>query len=212
MAATKDQTTASGSALIRTLKEHVNYPPHLPRKPTALYTATHKRLIYELDTPCMVRTCAVTHSILSDPAKAHDPKYNPYGATALETHHHVLEDSLSEWADVDVFNSYILPHMREQHARHMREGRSTNPDKYAQPWTRESLLQWIHGDEDNMQVLCDCHHRSPLLGTHALTGPIFNAFDLIIPGADLTGFKAISPQEAQQLTALPLTVGEAKAP
>jgi len=66
-------------------------PPHPAREDTPIYEATHKRMVYDLDTPCYV--CGVTHTTLSDPTK------NPFGAKAMETHHFPVERSLIDACD-----------------------------------------------------------------------------------------------------------------
>ena len=57
----------------RMLDERVAYPPHPPRKESAIYRRTHKHLVYELDAPCW--TCGIRHST----------------GGKMETHHAELE-------------------------------------------------------------------------------------------------------------------------
>jgi len=66
------------SILHRTLDENVAYPPHEPRKASAIYVKTHHHLVYELDAPCW--TCGIRHS----------------DGGALETHHFHFE-----WASIN---------------------------------------------------------------------------------------------------------------
>jgi len=178
--------------LIRTLHETALYPPHPPRKPTARYLKTHHDLVVVKDLPCLV--CGVRNSTL------HDPAQNPRGAVHMETHHRLIEDSLANAIDVDKFNRKVLPALLRK---------SGDQEKYGHPFTREEMCDWIHGDADNMWILDDVCHRHPLVGIHAITGPIWGVQDLLIDGYDLTGFHAASPQDAAALTALPSTTGTA---
>ncbi len=75
----------------RTLHETVFYAEHDPRKASAEYVRTHHHLIDVLDEPCWV--CGVRKSTLAD------PKRNPHGAKALETHHWHLEWALANGVD-----------------------------------------------------------------------------------------------------------------
>ena len=83
------------------------YPPHDKRLETPEYKAAHRHLVVELDLPCLI--CGVRYSTLSD------EKQNPYGAKALETHHHAVEWALANAIDVDKFNATILPHLKYRH-------------------------------------------------------------------------------------------------
>lgn len=116
-------------------------PPHLPREETPIYSRTHNHLVNKLDTPCAV--CGVRKSTLDD------PKENPFGATAIETHHYPLERSLLDACDPKKV-SVIFPQVKD----------------------RDSLEEFIDSEE-NMMVLCDVHHRHPLYGIHHLVAPDF---------------------------------------
>ncbi len=179
----------------RTLHEVANYPPHPPRTASALYTRNHHRLVYEEDRPCLV--CGVRQSTL------HDPAQNPYGATQLETHHRIVEWSLARAVDIAKFNHRIRPGL----LRH-----TNDTATYGHEFTQEELITWVEGHADNLWVLCDLHHRHPLIGIHAITGPIWGIQDVLVDGYDLTGFTAESPVEAAQLTTLPLTTGVPSVP
>lgn len=178
--------------LIRTLSETVHYPPHPPRKPTALYTRTHHRLVQTLDSPCLV--CGVRNSTLGDPLQ------NRWGATQLETHHKHIEDSLALAIDLDKFNTVLRPGLLR---------RTQDESKYNHVFTQAEMEEWIHGDEDNLWVICDVHHRHTLVGIHAITAPIWGVQNLIKDDFDLTGYTAHSPEEANALTNLPQTTGSA---
>lgn len=198
------------SDLIRTLRETAHYPPHPPRKPTALYNRTHEKLIKHLDRPCLV--CGVRDSTLRDPAA------NRYGATALETHHYIIEDSLINAVDLAKFNAKVRPGLRRRAIqREMLVGPPSGDvgaakAKYDHDFTQAEMEEWAHGDEDAMWVLCDIHHRHPLVGIHAITYPIWAIQDLLIEGYDLTGFQAHSPSEAAALLSLPNTIGVPASP
>lgn len=182
--------------LIRTLRETAHYPPHPPRAETPLYAASHHQLVYIEDRPCLV--CGVRNSTLADPT------HNRWGATALETHHRIVEDSLALAVDLSKFNARVLPGLLRTHP--------DKPEKYGHPFSQDEMLTWIHGDADHLWVICSVHHRHPLVGIHAITYPIWTAQDLLLDSFDLTGFHAASPQDAAALTALPTTVGTASAP
>lgn len=183
------------SDLIRTLKEVAHYPPHPPRKPTALFSKNHKAMCITEDQPCHI--CGVRNSTLADPTK------NVYGAIQMESHHWYVEDSLALAVDLEKFNTRLLPGLRK---------RSPNDIQYAQPMTQDQMEEWIHGDRDNLATICDVHHRHPLIGIHEVTYPIWSVADLIKDSWDLTGYVAHSPTEAALLTALPQTTGTATAP
>lgn len=183
------------TSLARTLHEVALYPPHPPRTPTARYLATHQDLVVTKDLPCLV--CGVRNSTLGNPAQ------NPRGAVHMETHHRYVEDSLANAVDVAKFNRKILPALLRK---------SGDQAKYGHPFALEEMRAWIHGDADNMWVLCDVCHLHPLVGIHAITGPIWGVQDLLIDGYDLTGFHAVSPQDAAALSGLPTTTGTALPP
>ena len=186
-----------GTSLIRTLKEVALYPPHPPRQPTPLFIKNHKAMI-DNDVPCV--GCGVKHSTLSAPAGSPE---NPWGATQIESHHWIIEDSLADAIDLDYFNQHILPGVAKN---------TGNAAKYAQPFTQDQMIAWIHGDADNLICLCDLCHRHPYVGIHAITYPIWRARRAVKAGYDLTGYHAASPAEATQLTNLPQTTGTAQAP
>lgn len=116
-------------------------PPHPPREETPLYARTHHHLIYTLDTPCAI--CGVRHSTLND------PKENPFGAQALETHHYPIERSLMNACDPKKVH-VIFPQVKDY----------------------ESLEEFIDSEE-NMMVLCDIHHRHPHYGIHHILAQDF---------------------------------------
>jgi hypothetical protein len=146
----------------RVLKEIAFYPAHDARKETPEYSRAHKHLTIELDLPCIV--CGVKHSTLAD------HKENPYGAKAMETHHHVIEWALAKAIDPAKFNKAILPNLRHRH-----------PDRneYHSPFTQKQVEDWVDHHEDNLWVLCDVHHRAKFMGIHEITFPIWGPVDLL---------------------------------
>ena len=62
-----------------TVREWTFYPEHDPRRRSAEYERTRKRLVVTLDRPCLV--CDVSRSTLGEQAR------NPFGARQMETHH-----------------------------------------------------------------------------------------------------------------------------
>lgn len=182
---------ARTTRLVRTLHESVNYPPHPPRTPTREYIKTHHELVVVKDLPCLV--CGVRNSTLKD------PKQNPFQATALETHHRYIEDSLANAISLEKFNSKIPPALLRK---------SGNAAKYGHSFTQEEMLAWIHGDPDQMWILCSQHHRNSFVGIHGLTAPIFGVQDLLIDGYNLTNFVPTTPHEGIQLENLPATTGK----
>jgi hypothetical protein len=143
-------------------KIDVWYPAHPPRKPTALYTRTHKALCITEDQPCYI--CGVRRSTLKS------RRANPWGAKAMETHHWIIEDSLAEAIDLGKFNRRIVAWFRK-HA-------PGNAD-YKRDFTQREMVAWIHGHRDNMRVLCDKHHRSAHVGVHHLPYPFWGVQDLL---------------------------------
>jgi hypothetical protein len=129
-------------------------PPHPPREDSPIYRRAHALLIIELDSPCEI--CGVRHSTLQDPAR------NPYGATALETHHYPIEWSLAnacDWRKVRKLSVFIKD--------------------------QASFLAWIDSPS-NLMVLCDIHHRSLLLGIHHLSAQDFAILPYLFDGYKVT--------------------------
>lgn len=169
--------------LRRTLSETVWYPDHPPRSASALYTATHHHLIYELDLPCV--GCGVRHSTLSD------PKANPYGAKAMETHH-----SLVEWAGQTEINwdklaadnpslTTLVAVAQAFHAHLLANGEL--PPDYKLDTT--AFVDSV----DQMLVLCDIEHRSGNRGVHSITGPVWELQRYERGDWDFTGGGAVAP-------------------
>lgn len=117
-------------------------PPHPPRTETPEYARAHKFLVYTKNAPCKV--CGVTRRTLRY------PKANPFGATALETHHVHVERSLAYACD-----------WRKVHL------------DFPSVYDQESFLHWVDSPE-NLVVLCNVHHRSVEHGIHHLLPADFN--------------------------------------
>jgi len=146
----------------RMLKEIVNYPGHVARTNSPAYTAMHHKLVDLLDLPCLV--CGVRKSTLGTPAA------NPFHATQLETHHHIVEWALANALDLAKFNDRIVRHLR---------ARPTHDPIYDQDFTQEQMLEWVDHHPDNLWVLCNVHHRAQYYGIHSITDPIWGPQDLI---------------------------------
>lgn len=145
----------------RRLDEIAFYPAHDKRSETPEYKKVHKKLVHELDLPCLI--CGVKNSTLKD------KKENLYGAKALETHHHIIEWALAGAVSVEKFNKRLLPHLRHKHGR----------PEYRKEFTEEDIRNWVDHHEDNLWVLCDVHHRAKFLGIHAISYPIWSPMDLL---------------------------------
>lgn len=163
----------------RTIHEEVWVPEHMPRTSTAAYRRIHHQMVVIEDRPCLV--CGVRNSTL------HDPTQNRYDATAIETHHHIVEWSLANCISLDKFNARIV-------ARLHAEGKPG----YEQPFTEAEMLAWIDHDRDNLWPLCNVHHRGVHAGIHYITDPIWSAQDLIKEGYTLV--PADSTQVADDAT------------
>jgi hypothetical protein len=152
----------------RSLDERAFYPAHPPRKESPAYKKAHDHLTKQLDLPCLI--CGIKYSILKDPAKRADLKLNPYGAKAMETHHHVIEWALAEAIDPDKFNRNVLPHLQARH-----------PETYPKDrkMSAQDVKDWVDHSEDNLWVLCDIHHRHKWLGIHMISDPIWGPQDLL---------------------------------
>lgn len=146
----------------RQLDERAFYPPHDKRKETQQYKAVHKKLVVDLDLPCLV--CGVKHSTLKDKTK------NRYQAKQLETHHHIIEWALANAIDVEKFNAHLLPHLRHKHS---------DRTEYKQDFTAQQIADWVDHHEDNLWVLCDVHHRAKYFGIHEISYPIWAPMDLL---------------------------------
>lgn len=133
-------------------------PPHPPREETPEYNKAHHHLVYELDEPCAM--CGVRHSTLKD------PKQNPFGATALETHHYPIERSLLDACDFAKVG-LVFPQVKDI----------------------ESLNAFVDS-EHNLMVLCDIHHRHPLHGIHHLTPQDFFVQPFLLAGYQVVATQA----------------------
>ncbi len=142
------------------LQESVFYPEHSPRTESPAYARVHHQLTVVLDLPCIA--CGVRNSTLSDPAQ------NLAKATAIETHHHMIEWALQNAIDLAKFNQRIVARLKV-----------SNPVKYGVGFTQQQMLDWIDHDPDNLWVICDVHHRHSLVGIHSVTYPIWGPQDLI---------------------------------
>ncbi len=133
-------------------------PPHPPREETPEYAKAHHHLVHVLDEPCAM--CGVRNSTL------HDPKQNPFGATAVETHHYPIERSLLDACDPRKVG-VVFPEVKD----------------------RASLEAFVDS-EQNLMVLCDIHHRHPLHGIHHLTPQ-----DFFVQPFLFEGYQVVSTQE-----------------
>jgi hypothetical protein len=138
-------------------------PPHPPREETPQYVRAHHHLVYELDEPCAM--CGVKRSTLKDPAQ------NPFGATALETHHYPIERSLLDACDFAKVG-LVFPQVKDL----------------------DSLNAFVDS-ENNLMVLCDVHHRHPLHGIHHLTPQ-----DFFVQPFLLVGYQVVATQQDQAAT------------
>lgn len=165
------------SVLKRTLAEAAYYPPHAPRKASALYTREHHQLVVVQDLPC--RVCGVRNSTL------HDPKANPHGAKALETHHDLIEWAGQTEIDYDKLaaDHPDLPNLaalaKAYHAHLLANGAF---DGKLDP---AIVTAFIDSDEQ-LEVLCDTHHRAPFKGIHSITAPLFSLQQYEAPGYSFT--------------------------
>lgn len=141
-------------------------PPHPPREETPEYVRAHHHLTKVLDEPCAM--CGVRNSTL------HDPKQNPFGATALETHHYPIERSLLDACDPTKVG-VVFPQVKDQ-----------------------ATLEAFVDSEQNLMVLCDVHHRHPLHGIHHLTPQDFFVQPFLFEGYQVV---ATQQDEAQVLAA-----------
>jgi len=166
------------SELKRTLAEVAMYPPHPPRTASALYDQTHQQLVVTEDRPCEV--CGVRRSTLGDPAA------NPYGAKALETHH-----SLIEWAgasEID-WDKLAADHPTLPNLVALAKAYHAHLDVHG---TFEGTLdpaivtQFVDSDEQ-LEVICDIHHRAALQGVHMITGPVWELQHYAAPGYHFVG-------------------------
>jgi hypothetical protein len=164
----------------RTVEEEVLYPPHAARTESSAYVAVHHDLVHNRKLPCMV--CGVSIDTI------HDASHNPFGAIALETHHHMVEWALSNAIDVEKFNARIV---RMLHARNPSDPKYRDPSDphRARRFTRDEMIAWIDHDPDNLWVLCDVHHRHKDVGIHMVTGPIWGAQDLLLQQYQLGAVK-----------------------
>lgn len=133
-------------------------PPHPPREETPEYAKAHHHLTKVLDEPCAM--CGVRNSTLDD------PRQNPFGATAIETHHYPIERSLLDACDPKKVG-LVFPQVTDQ-----------------------ASLEAFVDSEQNLMVLCDIHHRHPLRGIHHLTPQ-----DFFVQPFLLKGYQVVTTQE-----------------
>jgi hypothetical protein len=149
---------------MHTIDELQFYPTHDKRRETREYQAIHEKMVKEKDLPCLV--CGVKYSTL------HDPKENPYGATQIETHHHIVEWALQDAIDVGKFNKTLRPHLAYRHPN--------DPVwKYETLFDEKKVRDWVDHSEHNLWVLCNIHHRAQFLGIHEVTYPIWSPMNLL---------------------------------
>lgn len=141
-------------------------PPHPPREETPAYTQAHHHLTRELDSPCAL--CGVRNSTLDN------PKENPFGATAIETHHYPIERSLMDACDPKKVG-VVFPQVKDQ-----------------------ATLEAFIDSEHNLMVLCDIHHRHPLHGIHHLTPQDFFVQPFLIKGYQVV----VTKEEEEKALAL----------
>lgn len=141
-------------------------PPHPPREETPAYAQAHHHLTKVLDSPCAM--CGVRNSTL------HIPAENPFGATALETHHYPIERSLLDACDPKKIG-VVFPQVKD----------------------RASLEAFVDS-ENNLMVLCDIHHRDPLHGIHHLTPQDFFIQPFLIEGYEVV---VTADEEAKAMAA-----------
>lgn len=165
VAADAKRRVLAARAAGRTLAEMDFYPARPARECTAGFRHIQHDSIVVRDLPCHI--CGVTHSLLSDPVKRADPALNPFGASQLELHHKEIECQLALGISLEKFNARLYPWLFRW-----------KPDAYPLPFTTEAMLAWIDHGPENMQVLCDVHHRHKYLGVHCITGPIWGPQDL----------------------------------
>lgn len=180
----------TGTALRRTLTEDAFYPPHPPRKASALYSATHHRLVVVEDQPCVV--CGVRNSTLKTD--------NPDSAKALETHHDLIE-----WAGAypDPAPEIDWDKLAADHPE------LTNLTALAMAFHAHFVTngQWDGGkldpavvtrfvdSPDQLQVICDVHHRGTNRGIHSITAPVWQLQRYERQGYwDFTGGGAVAPK------------------
>lgn len=138
-------------------------PPHPPREETPEYVKAHHHLTKVLDEPCAM--CGVRNSTLKD------PKQNPFGATAIETHHYPIERSLLDACDPAKVG-LVFPQVKDQ-----------------------ASLEAFVDSENNLMVLCDIHHRHPLHGIHHLTPQ-----DFFVQPFLLEGYQVVATQQEEAAT------------
>ena len=150
--------------LRRTLAEDTWYPPHPPRKASALYDRTHHELVVVEDRPCAV--CGVRNSTLGNPAQ------NKVGAKALETHH-----ALIEWAGANAIDwdklaadhpdlTNLTALAGAYHAHLLANG------SFGGTLDPAIVTQFVDS-ADQMLVICDLDHRGARRGVHMITGPVW---------------------------------------
>ena len=125
-------------------------PPHPPREETPEYARAHHFLVYTKNSPCEI--CGVTRRTLGN------PKRNPFGATAIETHHWPIERSLMDACDP----------------------RRVHRD-FPQVYDRATLAAFVDSPA-NLKVLCSACHRSPEHGIHHLLSQDWVIQKYLYPG------------------------------
>ncbi|MHB8742585.1 MAG: hypothetical protein ACYC9L_05605 [Sulfuricaulis sp.] len=134
--------------LKRTLVEDVFFPPHEPRKASAVYRKTHHKLVVEMDEPCWI--CGIRHS---DVVRLTDTRtgltdIREQRRRQLETHHDELEWAAANGTDLEAITRDFPVIMQDP----------------------KRLRDWLDS-EGNMLVLCALHHRGPRTGIHSITYP-----------------------------------------
>lgn len=141
------------------------YPPHPPRKASALYSQTHHRLVALEDRPCVV--CGVRNSTLLVPTN------NLVHAKAIETHHALIEWAGANAIDWDKLAAdhpdlRTLMQLASAYHAHLLANDGTFGGKLD-----PAIVTAFVDSPDQMLVICDVHHRSSGKGVHMITGPIW---------------------------------------
>jgi hypothetical protein len=169
-AVAKHAASGNGSAIHgkpKLLSDPMFYPQHDKRTESPTYKASHQDMVVAKDLPCLV--CGIRNSDLKDPKRRGDPKINPYGATQMETHHHVIEWALGNAIDPAKFARTILPNLKHKYP--------TEP-MYQHPMSHVDILKWVDS-EHNLWVLCDVHHRHKWVGIHEISYPLWCPQDFL---------------------------------
>lgn len=143
-----------------TLHQIIQYPPHPPRAADSKFTKIRHQRVVVNNQPCFI--CGITNHDI------HNNNPDPSRFKQMELHHCLVQWALADGIDVDKWNAQIVPLLNSKSSLLLApSARSQDISKMS----REQIIDFAHHGDENLLVLCNVHHRSPLTGIHKISYP-----------------------------------------